>query len=79
MLHHKWPDIVPSAIQQDPIAYPFQKQQFASINPKFPVPPTPSASLLAITSLFSMGKDFKSMNLYTERDKRSVNHNKRIG
>ena len=26
MLHHKWPDIVPGAIQQDPIAYPFQKQ-----------------------------------------------------
>ena len=24
MLHHKWPDIVPSAIQQDPIAYLFQ-------------------------------------------------------
>ena len=25
MLHHKWPDIVPSAIQQDSIAYPFQR------------------------------------------------------
>ena len=23
MLHHKWVDIVPSATQQDPIAYPF--------------------------------------------------------
>ena len=26
MLHHKWLDIVPSATQQDLIAYPFQKQ-----------------------------------------------------
>ena len=26
MLHHKSPDIVPSAMQQDPIAYPFQRQ-----------------------------------------------------
>ena len=25
MLHHKLPDIVPNAIQQDPIAYPFQR------------------------------------------------------
>ena len=42
MLHHNWPDIVPSDIQQDPIAYPFQRLQFATINPQFPVPPTPS-------------------------------------
>ena len=26
MLHHKWPDIVPSATQQDLIANPFQRQ-----------------------------------------------------
>ena len=26
MLHHKWLDIVPSATQQDLIAYPFQRQ-----------------------------------------------------
>ena len=25
MLRHKWPDIVSSALQQDPIAYPFQR------------------------------------------------------
>ena len=31
MLHHKRLDIVPSAVQQDLIAYPFQRQQFASI------------------------------------------------
>ena len=39
MLHHKWLDIVPSAIQQDLIAYPLQMQEFASINPGFPVHP----------------------------------------
>ena len=33
-LHHKWLDIVLSATQQDLTANPFQKQQFASINPK---------------------------------------------
>ena len=26
MLHHKWLDIVPSAVQQDFMAYPFQRQ-----------------------------------------------------
>ena len=26
MLHHEWLDIVPSAIQQELTAYPFQKQ-----------------------------------------------------
>ena len=35
MLHHKWLAIVPSAMQQDFTAYPIQRQQFASINPKF--------------------------------------------
>ena len=35
MLHHKWLDIVPSAIQQDLIAYPFQSQQIASIGFNF--------------------------------------------
>ena len=44
-LHHKWLDIVPSAIQQDLIAYPFQRQWSASINPHFPVHPTPLSSL----------------------------------
>ena len=53
MLHYKWLDIVPSATQQDLTAYPFQKQRFASINPQFPLHPTPSSSSLATTSLFS--------------------------
>ena len=34
-LHHKWLDRVPSAIQQDLIAYPFQMQWFASLSPRF--------------------------------------------
>ena len=52
ILHHKWLDVVPSAIQQDLIAYPLQRQHFASINPRFPVHPTPSSSSsLATTSL----------------------------
>ena len=42
MLHHKWLDIVPSATQQDLIANPFQRQEFASVNPKLPIHPTPS-------------------------------------
>ena len=54
MLHHKWLDIVPSALWQDLIAYPLQRQQFASMNPRLPVHPTPSPSPLATTSLFSM-------------------------
>ena len=29
MLHHEWLDMVPSATQQDLIAYLFQKQEFA--------------------------------------------------
>ena len=40
MLHHKWLDIDLWATQQDLIANPFQKQQFASINPKLPICPT---------------------------------------
>ena len=34
MLHHKWPDIVPRATEQDLIADPVQRQEFASINPE---------------------------------------------
>ena len=43
------------AIQQDLIAYPFQMQWFASVNPRFPVhpAPSPSPSPSATTSLFS--------------------------
>jgi len=60
MLHHKWLDIVPSAIQQDLIAYKFQRQGLASINPIFPVYPTPSPSPLATISLFSVAMIFFS-------------------
>ena len=49
---------LPCDIQQDLIALPFQMQQFASINPKLSVHPTPSPSPLATKSLFS-----KSMSL----------------
>ena len=41
MFHHKWLEIVPCATQQDLIAYPLQIQEFASINPKLLVHPTP--------------------------------------
>ena len=64
MLHHKWLDIVLCAIQQDLVAYPFQRQLFASINPKFPVDPTSSPSLLATTSLFSMFMIFFSVESF---------------
>jgi len=68
MLHHKWLDIVPSAIQQDLIAYPFQRQWFASTNTQFPIHPTPSPSPLATTSLFSM-----SMIFFSHRDVWALN------
>ena len=45
--HHKWLDIVPSAMQRDLIAYPFQRQSFASANPRFPVHPSPSPAPVA--------------------------------
>ena len=45
MFHHKWLYIVPGVTQQDLSAYPLQMQEFASTNPKLPVPPTPSAPL----------------------------------
>ena len=60
MLHHKRLDIVPRATQQDLMAYPFQRQESASINPKFPVRPTPSPSPLATTRLASMSTIFFS-------------------
>ena len=46
MLHHKWLDIALRATQQDLTANPFQKQYFASINPKLPIYPIPSPSPL---------------------------------
>ena len=51
MLHHKWPDIVPSATQKDLISNPFQRQYSASVNPRHPIHPTPSPSPLATTNL----------------------------
>ena len=56
-LHHRWLDIVPSATQHL-IAYLLQMQEFASINPRLPVHPTPSPSALATTSLFSKSMSF---------------------
>ena len=56
-LHHMWLDIVPSAIHQDLIAYPFQRQEFASTNTKFPVYPTPSPTPLA-TQVYSLSPWF---------------------
>ena len=66
MLHHKWLDIVLSATEQDLIANPFQKQWFASINPKLPVHPTPfpSPSTSATTSLFSKSVIFFSVERF---------------
>ena len=63
-LHHKWLDIVPCAIQQDLIAYSLQMQEFASINPRLPVHPTPSHSPLATTSLFSKSISFFTMERF---------------
>ena len=61
MFHHLWLDIVPGAIQQDLTAHPFQRQQFASINPIFPVHPTPfplgnHKSALQVHELLFCGK-----------------------
>ena len=62
MVHHKWLDIVPSTILQDLIAYPLHRQEFASINIRFPVHPTPFPS--ATTNLFSKPKSFFSVERF---------------
>ena len=62
MLRYKYLDIVLSATQQDLIASPFQKQQFASINPKLPIPPTPSPWVT--TSLFFKSTIFFSVERF---------------
>ena len=59
MFHHKWLDIVPSTIQQDLIAYLFQRQWFSSINTKFPIHPIPSPSPVVTISLFSKSMMWK--------------------
>ena len=47
----KYLDIVLNATQQDLIVNPFQEQQFTSVNPTLLIPPTPSLSPWAATSL----------------------------
>ena len=58
LLQYKYLDIVLNAIQQDLIVNPFQ---VVSDNPKLLIPPTPSLSHQAATSLFS-----KSMIFFPE-------------
>ena len=60
VLQCKYLDIVLNATQQDRIVNPFQEQQFASVNSKLPIPPTPSLSPGAATSLFSKSMTFFS-------------------
>ena len=64
MLHQKWLDVVPCATKQDLIAYLLQIQQFDSINPRLPVPPTPSPCPLATTSLFSKPMSLFSVEMF---------------
>ena len=54
MLHHKWLDRVPCAVQQDLIAYPLQMRQFASINPgshSLPPPRQPRVCSPGVTTV----------------------------
>ena len=60
MLHCKYLDIVLSATQQDLIVSPFQKQKFASINLKLPIPLPPRATI----SLFSKSMIFFSVESF---------------
>ena len=64
MLPCKYLDRVLNATQQDLIVIPFQDQQFASINPKLPILPTPSPSPWAIGSLFSKSMIFFSVESF---------------
>ena len=64
MFHHKSLDRVPWAIQQDLIAYPFQKQEFASIKPRLPVHPNRPTPSLATTSPFSKSMSFFSVERF---------------
>ena len=57
LLQYKHLDVVLNATQKDLIVNPFQA---ISYNPKLPIPPTPSLSRGAATSLFS-----KSMILFS--------------
>ena len=42
IVYHRTLNIVPCAMQEDLVIYPFYIQQFASANPKFPVHPSPT-------------------------------------
>ena len=64
ILQCKYLDIVLNATQQDLIVNPSQKQQFASINPKLPIHPTPSLSPRGATSLFSKSMIFFSVERF---------------
>ena len=64
VLRCKCLDIVLNATQQDLIANPFQEQQFASVNPKLLIPPTPFFSPWAATSLFSKFMIFFSVETF---------------
>ena len=57
-------DIVLSATEQDLIVNPFQKQYFASVNPKLPIHPTSSLSPQETTSLFSKSMIFFSVERF---------------
>ena len=54
MVYHRMPNIVPCAIQWDPVVYPFCIYQFASASPKLLIHPFSTTSPLATTSLFSV-------------------------
>ena len=60
----KYLDRILNATQQDLIVHPFQDQQFAPVNPKLPIPPTPSLSPWAATSPFSKSIIFSSVEMF---------------
>ena len=51
VVYHRILNTVPA---KDFVVYPFYIYQFASANPKLPIQPLPTPSLLATTSLFSV-------------------------
>lgn len=61
LLQYRYLDIVLNATQQDLFVDPFQ---IVSDNPKLPIPPTPSLSPQAATSLFSKSMIFFSVERF---------------
>ena len=61
LLQYKYLDIVLNATQRDVIVNPFQ---VVSNNPKLLIPPTPSLSPRASTSLFSWSMIFFSVEMF---------------